>query len=121
MSTGSDLTLVLRVRGGLYVPGVDHLTLRYPDGRTVRIEPHGNRFDYAVPKERQDDLMTPGTITAYDAHGSVLAERPVARRGVLALAAVGSPGWARHCLSSSTSPANRLPRSRTSCAHAGST
>jgi hypothetical protein len=44
----------------------------------MRIEPHGNRFDYAVPKDRQDDLMTPGTITAYDAHGTVLAERPVA-------------------------------------------
>ena len=56
--------------------GVDHLTLRYPDGRTVTIEPRGDRFDYAVPKERQGDLMTPGTITAYDAHGSVLAERP---------------------------------------------
>jgi hypothetical protein len=29
-------------------------------------------------RERQGDLMTPGTITAYDAHGTVLAERPVA-------------------------------------------
>jgi hypothetical protein len=78
LSTESDLTLVLRVRGGLYVGGVDHLTLRYPDGRTVRIEPHAGRFDYVVPKDRQDDLMTPGTITAYDARGNVLAERPVA-------------------------------------------
>ena len=78
VSTESDLTLVLRVRGSLYVHGVDHLTLRYPDGRTVTIEPRGDRFDYAVPSERQGDLMTPGAITAYDAHGNVLAERPVA-------------------------------------------
>jgi len=78
VSTGSDLTLVLRVRGALYVQGVDHLTLRYPDGRAATFEPRGDRFDYPVPRERQGDLMTPGTITAYDAHGTVLAERPVA-------------------------------------------
>jgi hypothetical protein len=78
VSTESDLTLVLRVRGGLHVPGVDHLTLRYPDGKAVRIEPSGDRFDYAVPRRRQGALMTPGTITAYDEHGTVLAERPVA-------------------------------------------
>ena len=78
VSTESDLTLVLRVCGALHVPGVDHLTLRYPDGRTVRIEPRSNRFDYEVPRQRRDDLMTPGTITAYDTHGTVLAERPVA-------------------------------------------
>jgi hypothetical protein len=78
VSTESDLTLVLRVRGALYVKGVDHLTLRYPDGKTVRIKPRGDRFDYAVPTERQGDLMTPGTIAAYDAHGTVLAERSVA-------------------------------------------
>jgi hypothetical protein len=78
VSTESDLTLVLRVRGALHVPGVDHLTLRYPDGKAVRIEPRGNRFDYAVPRRRQDDLMTPGTVAAYDANGTVLAERPVA-------------------------------------------
>jgi hypothetical protein len=78
VSTDADLTLVLRVRGSLHVPGVDHLTLRYPDGTTVRIEPTRNRFDYPVPSSRQDDLMMPGTITAWDAHGHVLAERPVA-------------------------------------------
>jgi hypothetical protein len=78
VSTDADLTLVLRVRGRLYVEGVEHLTLRYPDGRAVPIEARGHRFDYAVPKQRQGDLMTPGTITAYDAHGTVLAERPVA-------------------------------------------
>jgi len=78
VSTESDLTLVLRVRGSLHVDGVDHLTLTYPDEATVRIEPRGNRFDYAVPKRRRGDLMTPGTVTAYDAHGTVLAERPVA-------------------------------------------
>jgi len=78
VSTESDLTLVLRVRGRLYVSGVDHLTLRYADGATARIEPAGTRFDYAVPKARQADLMTPGALTAYDAHGKVLAERPVA-------------------------------------------
>jgi hypothetical protein len=78
VSTESDLTLVLRVRGRLYVTGVDHMSLRYPDGHAVRIEPRGDRFDYPIPKPRRDDLMTPGTITAYDARGSVLAERPVA-------------------------------------------
>jgi hypothetical protein len=52
--------------------------MRYPDGTTVRIEPRGDRLDYAVPRRRQDDLMTPGSITAYDANGTVLAERPVA-------------------------------------------
>ena len=78
MSTESDLTLVLRVRGSLYVHGVDHLTLRYPDGRTVTIEPRGDRFDYAVPEGRQGDLIDTGTVTAYDARGTVLAERPVA-------------------------------------------
>ena len=78
VSTESDLTLVLRVRGSLHVEGVDHLTLRYPDGATVRIEPRGERFDYAVPPRRQGDLMTPGAITAFDRDGTVLAERPVA-------------------------------------------
>ena len=78
VSTESDLSLVLRVRGEVHVPGVDHVTLRYPDGSSVRIEPRGGRFDYAVPKNRQGELMTPGTVTAYDAHGAVLAERPVA-------------------------------------------
>jgi hypothetical protein len=78
VSTEADLTLVLRVRGSLHVDGVDHLTLRYPDGTTVRIDPRSNRFDYAVPRPRQDDLMTPGTLTALDRRGTVLAERPVA-------------------------------------------
>jgi hypothetical protein len=78
VSTESDLTLVLRVRGSIHVAGVGHLELRYPDGTTARIEPHGDRFDYPVPRGRRGDFMTPGTITAYDAHGKVLAERPVA-------------------------------------------
>ena len=78
VSTESDLTLVLRVRGRLYVHGVDHLTLRYPDGKTVRIAPDGSRFDYRVPAGRRHDLMTPGTLTAFDADNRVLAERPVA-------------------------------------------
>jgi len=44
----------------------------------VRIELRGDRFDHAVPPRRQGDLTTPGTITAFDRHGTVLAERPVA-------------------------------------------
>jgi hypothetical protein len=78
VSTESDLTLVLRVRGSIHVEGVDHLMFRYPDGASVRVEPRGDRFDYAVPPRRRDDLMTPGTITAFGRHGTVLAERPVA-------------------------------------------
>ena len=78
VSTEADLTLVLRVRGSLHVDGVDHLTLRYPDGTTVRIDPRGDRFDYPVPRRRQGDFMTPGTLTALDRRGTVLAERPVA-------------------------------------------
>jgi hypothetical protein len=78
VSTESDFTRVLRVRGTLQVSGVDHVTLRYPDGTTARLPLHGNRFDYAVPAGRQRDLMTPGTVTAWSADGDTLAERPVA-------------------------------------------
>ena len=78
VSTESDLTLVLRVRGDLHVAGAARVVLRYPDGTTVRLPLHGRRFDYAVPRERRRDLMRPGTVTALRADGHVLAERPVA-------------------------------------------
>jgi hypothetical protein len=78
VSDGRDLTKVLRVRGRLYVDGATRLTLRYPDGATVRLALAGDRFDYAVPRERRHDLMTPGTLTAYGADGRELARRPVA-------------------------------------------
>jgi hypothetical protein len=78
VSTERDFTRVLRVRGQLHLAGVDHLTLRYPDGMTVQVPLRGQRFDYAVPTVRQHDLMTPGTITAWSADGRALANRPVA-------------------------------------------
>jgi hypothetical protein len=78
VSDENDLTKVLRVRGTLYVKGADRITLRYGDGRTVDGPRHGNRFDYAVPRRFQKDLMTPGTVTARAADGRVLAERTVA-------------------------------------------
>lgn len=78
VSTEGDLTQVLRVRGDLYVSGVDRVTLRYADGATVRLPLRGRRFDYQVPAGRRDDLMTPGTVTAWGADGQVLAQRPVA-------------------------------------------
>lgn len=78
VSTERDLTLVLRVRGQVYATGVDHMTLRYPDGKTVRMPLRGPRFDYALPARRRRDFMTPGTVTAWNAAGRVLAERPVA-------------------------------------------
>jgi hypothetical protein len=78
VSTERDFTRVLRVRGELHLAGVDHVTLRYPDGTTVRVPLRGRRFDYAVPAARQHDLMTSGTVTAWDADGRALAERPVA-------------------------------------------
>src|SRR5262249_43547097 len=78
VSTEADLTRVLRVRGDLYVGRVDHVTLRYADGTTVRLPLAGRRFDYPVPQDRQRDLMRPGTVTAWSADGRVLAERPVA-------------------------------------------
>ncbi|HEV8567001.1 MAG TPA: hypothetical protein VGQ92_07870 [Actinoplanes sp.] len=78
VSTERDFTRVLRVRGELHLAGVDHLTLRYPDGTTVRVPLRGRRFDYAIPTVRQHDLMTPGTVTAWRADGRALAHRPVA-------------------------------------------
>ena len=78
VSTEGDFTRVLGVRGELHLSGVDHLTLRYPDGTTVRLPLRGQRFDYAVPTGRQHDLMTPGTVTAWSADGRALANRPVA-------------------------------------------
>jgi hypothetical protein len=78
VSTERDFTRVLRVRGELHLAGVDHVTLRYPDGATVRVPLRGRRLDYAVPVARQHDLMTPGTVTAWSADGRALAERPVA-------------------------------------------
>ena len=58
--------------------GVDHLTLRYPDGTAVRAPLRGRRFDYPVLTLRQHDLMTPGTVTAWSVDGRALAQRPVA-------------------------------------------
>jgi hypothetical protein len=78
VSTESDLTLVLRVRGSLHVAGAARMTLRYADGTTVPVPLRGKRFDYAVPRERRGDLMRPGTVTALRADGGVLAQRPVA-------------------------------------------
>ena len=78
VSTGDDLTKVLRVRGDVHVRGVARVTLRYPDGVTVRVPLHGRRFDLAVPRGRQGDFMRPGTVTALGADGRVLARRPVA-------------------------------------------
>jgi len=78
VSTARDFTRVLRVRGELHLAVVDHLTLRYPDGTTVRVPLRGQHFDYAVPIVRQHDLMTPGTVTAWSADGRALAYRPVA-------------------------------------------
>ena len=78
VSTESDFTRVLRVRGRLYVSGVDHVTLRYSDGESVRLPLDGRRFDYAVPAVRQHDLITPGVVTAWAADGRALARRPVA-------------------------------------------
>ena len=78
VSTQSDFTAVLRVRGTLYIAGVDHVTLRYSDGQTVHVPLEGRRFDYVVPPERRHDLMKPGTVTAWSADGRVLAMRPVA-------------------------------------------
>ena len=69
---------MLRVRGTLHVHGVDRLTLRYADGKAVTFAPRGDRFDYPVPKNGRATSSTPGTITAYDARGTVLADRPVA-------------------------------------------
>jgi hypothetical protein len=78
VSTETDFTRVLRVRGELFIAGVDHMSLRYPDGVTVALPLEGRRFDYPVPRERQRDLMTPGTVTAWSANGRRLAERPIA-------------------------------------------
>ena len=78
VSSGGDLTKVLRVRGDVHVRGVARVTLRYPDGVTVRVPLRGRRFDLAVPRGRQGDLMRPGTVTALGADGRVLARRPVA-------------------------------------------
>jgi hypothetical protein len=78
VSTEADFTEALRVRGALYVDGVDRVTLRYPDGTTVAMPLSGHRFDYVLPADRRHDLMTPGTVTALSASGHVLAERPVA-------------------------------------------
>jgi len=78
VSTERDFTRVLRVRGELHLAGIDHLTLRYPDGTTVPVPLRGQRFDYAVPTGRRHDLMTPGTVTAWSADGRALASRPVA-------------------------------------------
>ena len=78
VSTESDFTQVLRVRGHLYLDGVDHMTLRYADGHTVRIAVSGRGFDYPVPPDRRRALATPGTLTAWSADGMVLAQRPVA-------------------------------------------
>jgi hypothetical protein len=78
VSTEADFTQVLRVRGRLYIRGVDHVTLKYADGTTVRLPLDGGRFDYAVPAERRHDLMQPGSVTAWSADGKLLAQRPVA-------------------------------------------
>jgi hypothetical protein len=78
VSTERDLTMVLRVRGHVYVDGVARVTLRYPDGETVRVALTGRRFDYAVPPARRRDFMAPGTVTALNREGHVVAERPVA-------------------------------------------
>ena len=78
LSTETDFSAVLRVRGDLYIAGVDHVTLRYPDGTSLRLPLRGRHFDYTVPAARRHQLMSPGTVTAWSATGRVLAERPVA-------------------------------------------
>jgi hypothetical protein len=78
VSTETDLTLVLRVRGQVYAEGVDRMTLTYPDGKRVRMPLRGGRFDYAVPAGRQRDFMAPGAVTAWNSAGGIVAKRPVA-------------------------------------------
>jgi hypothetical protein len=80
ISTHEDFTKVLGVEGRVNVEDATRLELRYPDLTTVRIPiDEQGRYHYVLPAGRQDALAErPGTLTAFNAKGDLVATAPVA-------------------------------------------
>jgi hypothetical protein len=80
ISDGSDLTLVLGVRGKVNAEGAVSLEFRYPDGTIVSVPLQDDgSYDFDIPTGRQADMLhAPGTLIARDADGQEVASVPVA-------------------------------------------
>ena len=80
MSDGSDLTLILGVRGVVNAKGAVSLEFRYPDGTIVPVTLQDDgSYDFDIPTSRQGDLLhAPATLIARDANGQEVASVPVA-------------------------------------------